>query len=167
MAGVRRRIHGLEYLSYVGARPLGSEGEQPHSIFRAPVEFDKEIPVGLWAGTSKKPALLKCKTSRFSRVDDHVRSQVALESNSEIKNKWEIRVRLFDERAREVIIATEVVKPSGVIPGQPISSVKMIEFSFGQGWKISCAESFEIRIRQIKSEKPAGQVEGYEKEVKQ
>ncbi len=140
---------GFEYFSYVGVHPLGSEGEPSHHILEGKLQFDKELPVQLQAGTEKEPGLIKCEWIRFEKQDGLVKAKLRANVSSWPKAKWEFRILLRDSKDRSLVYNNIIFENSGWIVGYPIWSQEEFEFVLGVESELSDAVEFELRIREL------------------
>ncbi|HUW20216.1 MAG TPA: M56 family metallopeptidase [Sedimentisphaerales bacterium] len=139
---------GFEYLSYIGVHPLGSRGEPAHAIFEGPLQFDKEIPIPLAAGTPEEPDLVECKWIRFEKSAGQV--QAILHTKCfRLRAKWEVRVRLLNTKDTELSYATATLKSGAEPAGAADFSEVELLFSLGKWSEALEAARYEVRIRQL------------------
>ncbi len=141
---------GFEYFSYVGVHPLGSKGEPSHHILEGKLQFDKELPVQLQAGTQKEPGLIKCEWIRFEKSQGLVKAKLHANVLSWPKAKWEFRVLLRDSRDRSLKHNSVLFENSGLAVPEAIMLQEEFEFIFGVENELSDAVGFELRIRELR-----------------
>ncbi|MHC4575218.1 MAG: M56 family metallopeptidase, partial [Planctomycetota bacterium] len=139
----------FEYLSFVGVHPLGSKGDPTHAIFEGRLQFDKEIPIPLAAGTAEEPDLVECKWIRFEKSAGHVQATLRTKCLSRLQAKWEVRVRLLNTKDTEPSYAAAILESGAEPPGTADFSEVDLQFSLGRWINMAEPASFEVRIRQL------------------
>jgi len=149
-----RQDLGFESISNVGADRVDSRRGPVSVRFEDTLRFGEEIPLGL--ESFEEQPLVWLKSIKFDKATGRIEGVLKIRVTSYPKKKWEIGVRLSDERGMQIESVVETFENSGYIAGYPLRSEETMRFSFAQVTDLTQAKRFEVKLREFTPSLAAG-----------
>jgi len=149
-----RRDLGFESLSNVGTDHVDSRRGPVSVRFEDTLRFGEAIPLGL--ESFEEQPLVWLKSIKFDKATGRIDGVLKIRVTSYPKKKWEIGVRLLDERGMQIESAVETFENSGNIAGYPLRSEETMRFSFSQVTDLTQDKRFEVKLREFTPSLAAG-----------